>query len=118
MPEVMNPVQVEQRIRQLGEGISNMVSTCDQAYRRFLRADHEYDLAVAHAEAGFTGPSWRAKGVVALATRDERRARDDADAAYRYSDRRAKALESELRAWQSVGASVREAYRTAGRGEA
>jgi hypothetical protein len=117
VPEVLNPVQVETRIRELGEGISNMVGTCDEAYRRFLRADHTYDIAVAHAEAAWEGASWRAKGVVTLATQQERRARDDADAAYRYADRRAKALESELRAMQSVGASVREAYRTAGRGE-
>jgi hypothetical protein len=117
VPDTLNPVQVEERIRQLGEGISNMVGACDRAYREFLRADHEYDLAVARAEHAFTGPAWRAKGEVTLQTEKERRRRDDTDAAYRYADRRAKALESELRAWQSVGASVRAAYNVAGRGE-
>jgi len=47
----------------------------------------------------------------------EREARDVAEAAFKYADRRAKALELELRALQSIGASVRSMYAVAGRGE-
>ena len=48
---------------------------------------------------------------------DEREARDVAEIAYRHADKIHKALDSELRAWQSIGASVRQQYAVAGRGE-
>jgi hypothetical protein len=47
----------------------------------------------------------------------QRHERDVADAAHRFADRQARALENELRALQSVGASIRAMYGVAGRGE-
>ena len=55
--------------------------------------------------------------IAELATQQERQAMDIADAAYRYAERTSKAITEELRAWQSVGASVRMMYGVAGRGE-
>ena len=52
-----------------------------------------------------------------LHSMDEREARDVAEIAYRHADKIHKALDSELRAWQSIGASVRQMYAVAGRGE-
>lgn len=52
-----------------------------------------------------------------LHSMDEREARDVAEIAYRHADKIHKALDSELRAWQSIGASVRQQYAVAGRGE-
>lgn len=46
-----------------------------------------------------------------------RERRDLADAEWRYADRQAHAWELELRAEQSIGASVRSMYAVAGRGE-
>lgn len=115
--EIANPVTVEQNIRTCSDRIANGVRVCDERYRAYLEADHAYDVAVAEAYVNHNGPAHEKKYVAELETQRERKARDVADAAYRYADRQARALESELRAWQSVGASVRQMYGVAGRGE-
>lgn len=115
--EVLNPVDVENGIREVSNHIGRGVRVCDERYRAFLTADHDYDVAFAQAYMSASGPAHERKYAAELETVLERRARDEADAAYRYADRRAKALENELRALQSVGASVRSMYGSAGRGE-
>lgn len=117
MTEVFNPAQVEEHIRTTSEHIARGVRICDDAYRRFLAADRAYDAAFAAAYMAYDGPAHAKKYAAELATRPERETRDEADATYRYADRRARALQDELRAWQSVGASVRAMYGVAGRGE-
>ena len=114
---VHNPVDVEQRIRDVSERISNGVSVCDRRYRVFLEADRAYDAAFARAYMGHPGAAHEKRYAAELATTAEREARDTADAAYRYADRQARALQDELRAWQSVGASMRAMYAVAGVGE-
>lgn len=112
-----NPVQIEAAIRECANRIAKGVTVCGQSYKAFLEADHAYDLAYAHAYLEAEGPAHEKKYRAEKATAEERRARDVADAAYRFADRKARALETELRAWQSVGASVRAMYTVAGRGE-
>jgi hypothetical protein len=115
--EVWNPAEVEQRIKDISERISRGVGVCDKQYRAHLEAERLYDAAFALAYLDHPGPAHEKKYAAELATHDEREARDVADAAYRYADRTARALENELRAMQSVGASIRAMYATAGRGE-
>jgi hypothetical protein len=115
MSQVLNPVNVEENIRTISENISRGVLVCDERYRTFLQADHAYDVAYAQAFLAYQGPANRAKYEAEVATQRERAVRDVADAAYRYADRQARALQDELRAWQSVGASVRSMYAVAGR---
>lgn len=115
--EIANPETVEHNIRNCSDRIANGVMVCDERYRAFLKADHDYDVAYAQAYMCHDGPAHEKRYAAELATRQERAVRDAADAAYRYADRQAKALENELRAWQSVGASVRSMYSVAGRGE-
>ncbi|MGF7124070.1 hypothetical protein [Rhodococcus sp. BE178] len=112
-----NPVKVEQAIRNCANRIAGGVSVCSNTYSAFLDADRAYDQAFAKAYLEAGGAAHERKYIAELATDEERSARDLADAAYRYADRQAKALEAELRAWQSVGASVRSMYGVAGRGE-
>lgn len=113
----INPVAVENAIRTCSDRIANGVKVCDERYRAFLEMDHAYDLAYAGAYLDAAGPAHAKKYEAELATMAERKARDVADAAYRYADRQARALENELRAWQSVGASIRAMYAVAGVGE-
>jgi hypothetical protein len=115
--EQYSPVSVETAIRECANRIGKGVAVCGNAYKDFLVADHDYDRAFARSYVEAGGPAHERKYIAELATDDERTARDVADAAYRYADRTARAVESELRAWQSVGASVRQAYGVAGRGE-
>lgn len=112
-----NPVTVEQSIRDCANRIGKGVAVCANAYSAFLAADHSYDQAFAAAYLAADGAAHERKYRAELTTVDVRRARDLADAAYRYADRQARALESELRAHQSVGVSVRSMYGVAGRGE-
>ncbi len=111
-----NPVVVEQAVRACSDRIANGVIVCDKRYTAFLEADHTYDLAFAHAYMAHPGAAHEKRYAAEIATEAQRKARDVADAAYRFADRQAKALEAELRAWQSVGASVRSMYATAGVG--
>lgn len=115
--EIMNPVAIEKRIFDISNRIAKSAAVCDERYRAFLAADLEYDQAFARAYMGHDGPQAEKKYAAEMATGTERAARDIADAATRYADRLAKALESELRAYQSIGASVRATFAVAGRGE-
>lgn len=115
--DVLNPVNIEQRIRDISARIANSAGVCNERYTAFLDADRDYDQAFARAYMAHEGPAHEKKYHSELATETERAARDLADAAYKYADRLAKALESELRAYQSIGASVRAMFGVAGRGE-
>lgn len=112
-----SPVRIEEAIRQCANDISRGVTICGEAYAKFLDADRAYDAAFASAYVSAEGPAHERKYRAELATQLEREERDVADAAYRVVDRRARALEAQLRALQSVGASIRQAYDVAGRGE-
>lgn len=117
MTAELNPAHIETAIRACAERIAKGVMVCDERYRTFLEADHLYDVAFAGAYLTSTGAAHEKRYVAELGTQEQRRNRDVADAAYRYADRQARALESELRAWQSVNASVRAMFAVAGTGE-
>lgn len=115
--EALSPVQIENRIREIANRIANGVEECSRLYTEFMVAETDYDLAYARAFLKASGAQYEKKYTAEVATHALRVKRNDAEGLYKHADRRAKAAESELRAWQSVGASIREAYRTAGRGE-
>lgn len=115
--DVLNPVEVESRIREIANRISMSVSECNNRYVAFLKASSAYDQAYAHAYLDHDGPAHEKRYAAEIATKTERDARDVADAAFKYVDRLSKSLQDELRAYQSVGASVRAMYAVAGRGE-
>ena len=113
----LNPVDIEQNIRTLSSRIAKGVGVVDEAYRAFLDSDRLFEAAYARAYLSADGPVEDRKQAARVKTMGEREARDVAEAAFKYADRRAKALELELRALQSIGASVRSMYAVAGRGE-
>lgn len=116
--DVLNPVDVERKIREISDRIANSAEVCNARYKAYLTAERAYDQAYAHAYLDSSdAPAHTRKYEAEVATAKERETRDVADAAYKYADRLAKALESELRAYQSVGASVRQMYAVAGTGE-
>lgn len=115
--EVLNPVQIETSIREVADRIARGVRVVSDRYAEFLAADRGYDQAFARAYMAADGPAHERKYAAELATAAEREARDRADVAYQYARSTARALEDQLRAYQSVGASVRAIYGVAGRGE-
>jgi hypothetical protein len=117
MSQPLSPVAVEHGIREVAERIAKGVRIVSDRYAAFLAADRAYDQAHARAYLGHDGPAHERKPAAELATVREREARDVADVAFRYADRTARALENELRAYQSIGASLRQQYSVAGVGE-
>lgn len=112
MTAVLNPVDVETAIRDLSNRITNGVKVVSDRHRDHLDSERAYDQAYARAYLAAEGPAHERKYHAELATIGERALRDAADVLFRYADRQARALEAELRAWQSIGASVRAMYTT------
>lgn len=117
MADVLNPVEIEQHIRELVDRIARGVAVCDKLYREMQAAERDFDRA-------FIGHYMMADGAVKdrelqakIQSMDERTAFEDAEAAYRHANNLHKALDSELRAYQSIGASVRTMYQNVGRGD-
>ena len=117
MSEPLNPVQIESAIRELVTRIAKGIKVCSERYSGFLEADRHFDREYAQAYLAAGGSIEDKKRQATIDTMPAREERDVADAAYRHADRLAKALELELRAYQSIGASVRSMYSVAGRGE-
>ena len=120
-PEI-TPVGIEEQIREVAQRMARGVGICSERYLTYLEASRAYDLAYAHAylgghDEGEQPPAHERRYRAEIATTEQRGKRDVADAAYRHADRTARALEHELRALQSVGASLRAQYGVAGVGE-
>lgn len=115
--EVMNPAAVEQAIRDISNRIANGVKVCSERHKAFLTAERDYDYQFALAYRSFDGPAHEKKYAATVETIAFREAKDNADAAYQYAIRQSRALTDELRAMQSVGASIRSMFAVAGRGE-
>ena len=115
--DILNPVVVEQHIRHVTDRIAKSAAVCDERYRAVLDTDRAYDLEYARSYLAHQGPQTEKRYAAEVATADERAARDVADAAYRYADRLAKALQAELMAYQSLNKSVLATYSAAGVGE-
>ncbi len=112
-----SPVAVESKIAECAQRIAKGVKVCADSHRQFLAADRDYDVAYSAAFLSYDGPQTEKKHAAVVATAAEREARDVAEAAYRYADRQAKAIEAELMAYQSISRSIGQAYNVAGRGE-
>ena len=113
----MNPAEVEGAIRDISNRIAAGVKVCSDRYKAILAADRDYDYLFAQAYLAYDGAAHAKKYAAEVETTAAREARDIADAAYRYAERQHRALQDELRAMQSVGASIRSMFAVAGRGE-
>jgi len=108
--ETFNPVSIEHAIKHCADRIAKGVRVCSEHYAAKLAAEREYDKAFARAYLHYEGAAHERKYAAELATAELRERKDAADVAYRYAASTARALEDELRALQSVGASVRAMY--------
>lgn len=115
--EPLNPVMVERHVLELTNRISKGIRVFSDRYADFLEKDREFDKAYAHAYLKAEGSIKDKEKAAVLETFEARTARDVAEVSYRHANQLLKALDSELRAWQSIGASVRQQYAVAGRGE-
>lgn len=72
MTAVLNPVDIENDIRNVSNRIANGVKVCSDRYKAFKKADHALDVAYATAYLEYEGPAHKAKHVAVLATQTER----------------------------------------------
>lgn len=117
MSDNLSPVRVEQEILNLNNRIAKGIAVCNELYKSYQEADRIFDREYASEYLTAPGPIKDREQIAKLNSMSSRELRDDAEAKYKHADRLAKALELELRAWQSIGASLRTAYGVAGRGE-
>lgn len=115
MTETLSPIAIETHIRELVNRIAKGISVCNQRYAEFMDADREFDRAFAGAYLSAEGSVKDREQRAKLETMDEREVRDVAEVAFKHADKLSKALGDELRAYQSIGASVRQAYANSGR---
>jgi hypothetical protein len=114
MADVVNPVDVETAIREAVNTISEAVGVVSARLTVWKDAQRIYDLDYATAYLNAPGPAHAKRYEAEIATTDQRHAMDVAEVAYKYADRRAKAAEEALSAWQSILRSVNGMYSAAG----
>ena len=115
--DVHNPVDLERKLEEISNRIADGVKVVSRAEKaaRDARRQFDYDFAVAIGEA--TGPAVNHKYQATVATVASRKVAEDAEIAFRYAERQARALEKELGAWQSINTNVRTMYGVAGVGQ-
>ena len=97
--------------------ISKGIRVFTDRYSEFLEKDRAFDRDYARAYLRAEGSIKDKEKQAVIETFESRTERDVAEVAYKQADKLLKALSDELRAWQSIGASVRQQYAVAGRGE-
>lgn len=107
---VLNPADIERSIRETATDIARGVRVVSQAEAEYREKNRLYDRAFASAYLAADGPAHEKKYRAELATTRERDEVDVAELAFKHAERTAKSLEAKLRAFQSVGASVRTMY--------
>jgi hypothetical protein len=107
---VLNPVDLEKAIQEIARRIHAGVKVVSDAERAARAARHTCDIAYAKAYMAHDGPAHERRYAAELASVTDRQAADDAEVTFRHAERQARALENELRATQSIGASVRAMY--------
>lgn len=109
----LNPVEVEAGIRKVSRLVylgARYVTEREDTFREKAR---DCDKAFARAYLRHDGPAHEKRYVAELDPEvvRAREVRDDAELAFKYAERRQKALIEALGSIRSIGASVREMYR-------
>lgn len=110
MSEPLNPVQIEARIRELANILSRGIQTVTGALQAHKDALRTFEVEEAKAYMRHEGPAHEKKYAATIATESFRKAADDAEVVWRHADRSARAVESELSAFQSLYKGVIQMY--------
>ncbi|MGH3500402.1 MAG: hypothetical protein ACRDQA_05805 [Nocardioidaceae bacterium] len=110
MSEPVNPVSVENAMRETVDRISKGVRIVSDAMGKAQASRRVYDQAYARAYLAAEGPAHEKRYQAELATAGERETAEVDEQSYDHSRRLARALEKELDALRSIGVSVRSMY--------
>lgn len=111
----LNPVDVENAINGIRERMANGVRVVTNAEAKAKQVRREFDVAYARAYLAAEGSIPDKKYQAQIETMPLREAAEIAEIAFNHAERTAWSLKDELSALQSIGASVRAIYETAGR---
>jgi hypothetical protein len=115
--QVLNPVEVEQAIRESVNTVAEGVAVVTQRLEAYRAAQWRFDQKWAGTYLTAEGPVEERKQQCVLACADEQAKLDVAEVAYKYAERKTRAAESALSAWQTLSRSVTAMYGAAGRAE-
>lgn len=110
MSDVLNPADLEKHIQEIARRIHEGVKVVTAAERDAREKRRVYDHAFAVAYMQHDGPAHEKKYAAEVSATGLRAAAEDAEVVFRHAERTARALENELRATQSIGASIRSMY--------
>lgn len=110
----VNPVEVEANIRKQANLVAEGVRIVSERLGIFREAERKYDLQFAIEYGAYEGPAHMRKYAAEIATTELRKDRDTAEVAWRHAERTARAAETQLSAWQSIGKSVTQMFGAAG----
>ncbi len=110
MSDVLNPADIERHIQEISRRIHEGVKVVSAAERDAREQRRIYDLDYARAYQAHDGPAHEKRYAAEEQTTAQRQTADIAEVAFRHAERTARALENELRATQSIGASIRQMY--------
>lgn len=110
MTDVLNPVDIENRIGEVTDQIAKGVRIVTDAETEAARLRREFDRAYAMAYGKSSGSIKQRELTATVETMPEREAAENAEIAFRHAQRTARALERKLDALRSQGASVRAMY--------
>jgi hypothetical protein len=108
--EPLSPEAIERKITEVSNRIAIGVGVVTRAEREARDRRRDFDRAYALAYKGADAPAHVRRYEADLLTMTEREAAENAEISFKHAERTARALEKELLAWQSVGASVRAMY--------
>jgi hypothetical protein len=108
--EPLNPVEVEGQIRTLANRLSKGIPVVAGALAEYKTALRTYEVEEAKAYMRHTGPAHEKKYAAVIAAEDFRKAADDAEVVFKHADRTARAVESELSAFQSLYKGIVSMY--------
>ena len=114
--EPLNPVQIEQALRETNKRIYKGVEIVSKTYAAFLEAEAEFKTSYARAYLAAEGSIKDKDAQAEIATREQRDARDVAEVAYKRAKDTLRAVESEQSALQTISAGIRQAYAGSGHG--
>lgn len=110
MSDVLNPADLEKHIQEISRRIHTGVRVVTDAETKAREQRRLYDRAFAVAYMSHSGPAHEKKYHAEVCTTEHRESAEVAEVAFRHAERTARALENELRATQSIGASIRAMY--------
>lgn len=113
---VLNPVDIETGIRKAVAEVAQGVVEYTRVLQDYRQAERTFDLAWARAYMSKSGPVEERKQNCVLVTEEEKAALDVAEVSFKYVDKRLRAAESTLSAYQTLSKSVTAMYGAAGQG--